>query len=698
MPRRILLLLASVIGSVVLGLSAPVAHAGRPLSFEDLIGLGRVSDPQISPDARWVAYVVDDYHLQSNGRTSSLWLASLDTGVNRQLTRPPQGQRDRQPRWARDGKSLAFLSNRSGSWQIWTIVLEGGEAWQRTNLPVSADNLRWSPDGSWFAVTAEVYPDCPDPEGTGAGLACTQKRDQEKEKSKVKAQLYDRLLYRHWDSWSEGKRSHLFLVPTKDGAPRDLTPGEASTPPYLGGSHEYDFSPDGRELAFARNVDKDEALSTNSDLWVVAVDGGPSARSSGLGTREPKRITSNPAWDGSPQYSPDGRWIAYRAMARPGFEADRFVLMLYERATGKNRAVTPSFADSVEEFVWSPDSQSLYFTAGVGAHSPIYQVSLPDASLRPVVSNNHNSELALSRDGATLVFLRQALNRPTEVFRASSQTGEATQLSQVNHARLAELEMNPGESFTVVGAEGANVQSWLVKPPGFDPAKKYPVVVLIHGGPQGTWEDGFHYRWNAQLFAAPGYVVVLPNPRGSPGWGQKFVDEISGDWGGKVYVDIMNVVDHVEKLPFVDKTRICAAGGSYGGYMTNWILGHTDRFRCLISHAGVYNLTSKYGATEELWFPEWEFRGTPWTNKEMYERWSPHNFAAQFKTPTLVIHGALDYRVPLEQGLGLFTALQRQGVVSKLLYYPDEGHWILKPQNAELWYKTVREWLATHLK
>lgn len=670
-----------------LGVTASLG-ARRPLTFNDLIAFGRVSDPQISPDGRWVAYVVDHYDRTTNLRRSSLWLAALATGENRQLTRSPEPSgRDRAPRWSPDGKTLAFLSNRDGSWQIWTIRLDGGEAQPLLRLPVDVSDLLWSPDGRWLAFTADVYPDCPDPEGTGAGLECTKKRDEEKEKSKVKAQLYDRLMFRHWDSWLEGKRSHVFLIPAGGGHPRDLTPGDASVPPFLGGGHEFDVSPDGQELAFARNVDKDEALSTNSEVWVVPTSGG-----------EAKRITSSPAWDGSPRYSPDGRWIAYRAMARAGFEADRTRLVLYERATGKTRELTPNFDNSVEDFLWASDSQSLYFTSVVGAESPIYQVSVADGTIRAVVENTNNANLRLSPDGATLVFTRQAMNRPAEVFAAATRTGEARQVSHVNDTQLAELEMNPGESFTVTGAGGAKVQSWLLKPPGFDPAKKYPVVVLIHGGPQGTWTDEFHYRWNAQMFAAPGYVVVMPNPRGSPGWGQQFVDDISGDWGGKVYEDIMKAVDQVETLPYVDKTRICAGGGSYGGYMTNWILGHTDRFRCLFSHAGVYNLISEYGATEELWFPEWEFRGTPWTNKEMYERWSPSNFVPQFKTPTLVIHGGRDYRVPLEQGLQLFTDLQRQGVPSKLLYFPDEGHWILKPQNAELWYKTVHAWLARYLK
>jgi len=671
--------------------------AGRPITFDDLIGFGRVSDPQVSPDGEWVAYVVDTYDKASNGRSSRLWLASVEGGENRPLTRTEK--RDRSPRWSPDGETLAFLSNRNGSWQVWTIRPDGGEAMQLTELPVDLASFVWSPDGKWLAFTAEVYPDCHDAARPGAVLECSKKRDEEKEKSSVKAQLFDRLMIRHWNAWYEGKRSHVFLVPAKTGAKateaRDLTPGDWSVPPYLGGAQEYDFSPDGRELAFARNNDASEATSTNSDVWAVPTAGGPSTP---LGAGEAKRITENPAWDGTPRYSPDGRWIAYVAMARAGFEADRTRLLLYERASGQRKELTPGFDNNVIDYFWAPDSQSIYFTAWVGGYSPIFQVGVGDGAVRAVVEKSTTAGATLTPDGVTLVFARQSFNRPAEIFRANARTGEMSQVSAVNDAALSALEMNAGESFTVAGAGGTTVQSWVVKPPGFDPAKKYPVVVMIHGGPQVPFTDDFHYRWNAQLFAAPGYIVVMPNPRGSPGWGQQFTDEISGDWGGKAYEDILKVVAEVESWPFADKGRMCAAGGSFGGYMVNWILGHSDRFRCLISHAGVYNLTSEYGATEELWFPEWEFRGTPWTNKEMYERWSAHNFAANFKTPTLVIHGQLDYRVPMEQGLELFTALQRQGVPSKLLYYPDEGHWILKPQNAELWYRTVQEWLATYLQ
>ena len=679
MHRSRSLILSLVLLALLLVVVAPATHAKRPLTYEDVIAMGRVSDPQISPDAQWVAYVVDRYDLETNGRSSAIWLASLENEQNRQLTQPPEGKRDRSPRWSPDGKTLAFLSNRSGSWQVWALSMEGGEALQRSHLPVSVDGLLWSPEGTWLAFTAEVYADCDD-------LACTAKRDAEKEKSKVKARLYDRLLYRHWDTWWDGKRSHVFVMAAKGGQARDVTPGDWNVPPYLGGSHEYSFSPSSLEMAFARNTDPDEAMSTNSDIWVVPLTGG-----------EARKITTSKGWDGSPQYSPDGRWIAYIAMEREWFEADRHQLMLYERATGKIRPLTPDFDNNVGNFVWVPDSSGIFFTAGVDARSPIYRVAVLAGTIQTVVEEGTNRSLGVSADGSTLVFTRQASHSPAEVFRASARTGRATQVSHINDTLLAELEMNPAESIRVEGAAGAQVQSWLIKPPGFDPAKTYPVVILIHGGPQGTWYDSFHFRWNMQLFAAPGYVVVAPNPRGSPGWGQKFVDGISADWGGKVYTDIMKTVDYVETLPFVDKTRICAGGGSYGGYMANWILGHTDRFQCLFSHAGVYNLTSEYGATEELWFPEWEFKGTPWTNKEMYEKWSAHNFAANFKTPTLVIHGQLDYRVPLTQGLELFTALQRQGVPSKFLYYPDEGHWIQKPQNGRLWYQTVHEWLALYL-
>ena len=477
------------------------------------------------------------------------------------------------------------------------------------------------------------------------------------------------------------------------GAARDFTPGNYDAPPFsLGGQIDYSFSPDSKELAYARNTDKDEARSTNGDIFIVSVLGGESRRITG----------DNPANDLTPVYSPDGRYIGYRAQARAGFEADRWRLMLYDRKTGQGHSLTEQFDLSVESFSFSPDSQRIYLSASDQGRQPIYEIPIAGGPGKKLVNEGFNDDVQISTDGKILVFTRQSLARPVDIYKANSIGAGVTQITKVNDAFLPEFNLKPAEEVTWEGAGGTRVSGFLTKPANFTASKKWPLIVLIHGGPQGAWNDSWSYRWNPQLFAAAGYVVFAPNPRGSTGYGQKFVDEISGDWGGKVYTDIMNGVAYVASMPYVDRDRIGAAGGSYGGYMVNWIEGHnTDprmKFSALVSHAGVYNLTSMYGATEELWFPEWEFKGTPWTNPEMYAKWSPHMFVKEFKTPLLVIHGELDYRVPVGEGLQLFTALQRQGVDSKLLVYPDEGHWVLKPQNSALWYNTVLEWFDNHLK
>jgi dipeptidyl aminopeptidase/acylaminoacyl peptidase len=500
-------------------------------------------------------------------------------------------------------------------------------------------------------------------------------------------------LFRHWTTWKEGKRSHIVVVSTESGETRDLTPGNYDAPPFsLGGQIDYVFSPDSKELAFARNTDKVEAISTNGDIFTVPVTGG-----------EPRRITGdNPANDLTPMYSPDGRYIAYRAQSKPGFEADRWRLMLYDRKTGQSHSLTEQFDSSVESFTFSADGQRIYLSALDQGRQPIYELPLGGGPGKKLINDGFNDDVQVSADGKTLVFTRQSLARPVEIYKANSIGAGVTQLTKTNDDFLADFNLKNAEEVSWEGAAGARVSGFITKPANFTAAKKWPLIVLIHGGPQGAWNDSWSYRWNPQLFAAAGYVVFAPNPRGSTGYGQKFVDEISADWGGKVYTDILNGVAYVAAMPYVDRERIGAAGGSYGGYMVNWIEGHNNdprvKFSALVSHAGVYNLTSMYGATEELWFPEWEFKGMPWTNPEMYAKWSPHMFVKEFKTPLLVIHGELDYRVPVGEGLQLFTALQRQGVESKLLVYPDEGHWVLKPQNSELWYNTVLEWFDNHLK
>jgi dipeptidyl aminopeptidase/acylaminoacyl peptidase len=659
----------------------------RAITFKDLISLHRVSEPQISPDGKWIAYSVATPDLEANRAVRDIWVvAASGGGEARQLTR---GGSDTRARWSPDGKKLAFISGRSGTPQIYWIALDGGEATRLTSISTGADNELWSQDGKTVALVSSVYPDCRDD-------ACNAARDAAKEKNKVKARIYEKLLYRHWNEWWDGKRSHLFVAAVDGGgAARDLTPGaNYDVPPFSEGAPEaIAFSPDGRELCFTANTDKDEALSTNGDLFTVDVSGGS----------EPKRITTNPGNDWGPAYSPDGKWIAYRAQLLGGYEADRWRLMLYERQSGKSINRTEDFDRSVESYAWTPDSARIYFSAEDKAEMPVYEISVAGGGAPRVIVDGYNADFDLSRDGRTLALARTSLTMPAEIFTADADGGaHLRQVTQQNGASLAQVELPPAETFWFEGAEKTQVEGLLIRPPHFDAAKKYPTLFLIHGGPQGAWMDAWGYRWNQQVMAAAGYVVVMVNPRGSTGYGQKFTTEISGDWGGRVYDDLMKGMDAaIAKYPFIDGARVGAAGGSYGGYMIDWIATHTDRFKCLISHAGPYDLVSEYGATEELWFADWEFGGAPWAKPELYRKWAPSEYAAglgKYKTPTLVVGGALDFRVPYNQDLEFFTALQVQGVPSKLVIFPDEGHWVLKPQNSELWYATFLDWLRRYLR
>jgi dipeptidyl aminopeptidase/acylaminoacyl peptidase len=516
--------------------------------------------------------------------------------------------------------------------------------------------------------------------------------------------IFTRLLYRHWNAYKEGKRTHIFVIeaPTSaktgqmwgtPGVPRDITPGDFDSPVFsLGGQDNYAFSPDGQELCYTSNHDKVEATSTNNDLWIMPVSGGTA-----------KNITAdNPASDSTPLYSPDGKYIAYRAQQRPGYESDRFRLVLYDRKTKQKRNLTEGFDRWVGTFIWAKDSKRIYFTWENAGRS-LLEITDID---KPVTSSSESfhapveapsgyaDDLALSPDGKTLFFTFMTLQHPTEIYRAGFANPAHIPLTHFNDALLQQIAMSPLEPFWFTGAHGDKVEGFLVKPPNFDSNKKYAVKFLIHGGPQGAWGDDWSYRWNPELFAANGYVVVMINFHGSTGYGQKFIDAINGDWGGAPFEDLMKGLDYAEQhYPFIDKDRECALGASYGGYMTNWILGHTNRFKCIVTHDGMFNSESAWGTTEELWFNEWEFKGTPYTNREMYRKWSPHLAATNFKTPTLVVHGQRDYRLDVSEGFQLFTTLQRLGVPSKMLYFPDEGHWVLKPQNSRLWYQTVNDWV-----
>ncbi|MBZ5567048.1 MAG: S9 family peptidase [Acidobacteriia bacterium] len=729
------------------------AQGKHPFTFEDMMALKRVGEPVVSPNGKWVAFSVVEVNLEQNKKTPHLWVVPLAGGEAKQISNDPAGE-DR-PRWSPDGKKIAFISAKEGGSQVWVADFDAaavalGTPQKLTNISTEAAGELWSPDGKWILFTSEVYPDCPDD-------ACNKARDEQKKQSAVKASIFRGLFFRHWSSYTGDKRTHIFIQavePTsrKSGemwdttTARDLTPGEHDAPPFsLGGQDMYAFSPDSQEVAFTSNIDEVEATSTNNEIFVVPVTGGT-----------PRKISTSPGSDSTPLYSPDGKYIAWRMQETPGYESDRFQLVLYDRKSGQIRSLTKDFDRWVESFVWAPDSQEIYFTAEDKGESPIYLVAWKtthqsergyDISLTETNINineilrGHNDDLALTRDGGSLVFTCMTVQAPNEIYylegrqlsmratRHDTLTGSAPdtatpvggtceprsaysrtvdqeayfsragKLTHLNDSLVSQVSMQRLESFWFTGAANQKVQGFLVKPPNFDASKKYPVKFLIHGGPEGAFGDSWSYRWNTELMAASGYVVVTINFTGSTGYGQKFTQAIQGDWGGRPYQDLMLGLDYVEKTyPFIDKDRECALGASFGGYMANWILGHTTRFKCIVSHDGTFNTTSAYGTTEELWFPEWEFKGTPWSNRAMYDKWSPHLFTQNFKTPTLVVHGQRDYRLDVSQGFDLYTTLQRLKVPSKMLYFSDEGHWVLKPQNSQLWYKTVGEWVDSYLK
>ncbi len=670
--------------ALAVALTASTAFAQpHPFTFDDMAALRRIGAPQVSPDGKWIAYDASTIDLPANYRHSAIYLIPSAGGESRKIT--DGVKQDEGPAWSPDGKTIAFVSNRDGgAKQVWLYDVAANTSRKLTNLQGGAGSLKWMPDGSGLLLVSDIDPDC------GVDPQCIKDKTSAEEKKPSKGRVITNLLYRHWTAWQEPARSHIVLYPLQ-GTPRDLTPGAFDAPPFsIGGGDEFDVSPDGRELVFARNTDEHPEVSTNSDIFLVPVGGG-----------EAKRVTTRRGADTSPKYSPDGRWIAYRSQQRPGYESDLWELWLYDRTKERHTRIAQDFPNWIESFTWSPDSKTIYFTASENGRTPIYELTLT-GGYRKIYDNGSSDALTVSRDGKTIYFDNASFSRPNDVGSLSANR-TFTRLTHENDALLASVQMGAVGSMTWTGAQNTPIQGWIITPPGFnprefDPAKKYPGIVLIHGGPQGAWADGWSYRWNPQLYVARGYVVFMPNPRGSTGFGQKFVEEISGDWGGRAYTDIMTGVDRFASLPYVDGSRLGAAGASYGGYMIDWILGHTDRFKALVSHDGVYNLESEYGVTEELWFPEWEFGGNPWDNPELYEKWSPHRYAKNFKTPTLVVQGELDFRVPVDQGLQLFTVLQRKGIPSKLLYFPDEGHWVLKPQNARLWCQQVLDWLDQWVK
>jgi dipeptidyl aminopeptidase/acylaminoacyl peptidase len=664
------------------------AQQRRALTAQDFITLDRPAEPAISPDGRWVAYTVTTTDLQANRRRSDLWLVAADgTGQPRRISTDSLGGRGAQ--WSPDGRRIAYLNSRGGTPQIWAYEVAGGTRRQVTSLSTGADGVLWSPSGRWLAFASEVYPACADD-------ACNRRRAEEEEHRPSKARMIDGLLFRHWNVWEDGLRSHLFVVGAEGGAaPRDLLAGkDYDTPvPPFGGSEQYTWAPDERSLAFTTKLAaRDQAWQTNLDIYTVSVAGG-----------EPTLVTTNmPGAESNPLYTRDGRYLAFLSQERAGFEADRQRLMVRDLQTGQVRELTHGWDDNIVEFAFLPGGNDLVAISEKRQRHLGLHIVFQTGDVHTILATMDPTQLSVAgaTPGPVMAIVSDAANQPAQVYywtidHQNPQPPRA--LTRLNADLLAQLAMNPAREFAWRGANGDSVFGLIVTPPNFDASRKYPTVILIHGGPQGAWLDQFHGRWNAQMFAAPGYVVAMLNPRGSTGFGQRFVDQISRDWGGAVYEDIMKGVDAVARLPYVDSTRMAAAGGSYGGYMANWLNGHTDRFKALISHAGVFNLEAMAGATEELWFTDWEFGGPYWLSRTDYERFSPHRFVQNFHTPTLVIHGALDYRVPETEGMQLFTALQRQNVPSRFLYFPDEGHWIGKPQNQLVWWNAVQEWLSRYL-
>jgi dipeptidyl aminopeptidase/acylaminoacyl peptidase len=723
------------------------------MTFADLQAMKRISDPQISPSGKWVLFSVTDVSLEKNSKTNHMWVVPLAGGKEVQLT---NGSGESNARFSPDGKSVMYSADDQISVAPWDDAVGAlGAGHAVTSLETGADGGLWSPDGKHFLFTSSVYPEC---ESKAAGEArfteeakCNADKDAAAAKSPVKAQVFTDLLYRHWNMYFGGKHTHLFYgsvdpVAGKPAVPEDITPASVvsdhEAPTFsLGGPLGYAISPDGKEIAYVTNLDKVPAESTNNDIFVLQVGAAPQSA---------KKVSTSPGSDDGPQYSPDGVNLAWRSQARAGFESDKFDLVVMNRATNAIYDLTAKFDGWVDSYLWA-ESNYIWFATASQGHEVLASIEVDDDRISSMSRGGGEwSDFVpfMKRGVPRVVGVRMWADRPPQLYSVdmfSLQPGvtrtvsalletshgnvkpaspvvaphpvrpDEIPLTHFNDALVDQLDLPKMESFTFPGANDTKVEGFLIRPPNFDPAKKYPLKFLIHGGPQGAWGDAWSYRWNPELFAANGYVVVMINPRGSTGYGQQFVDEVSGDWGGRPYIDLMKGLDYAEKTyPFIDKSRECALGASYGGFMADWILTHTDRFACIVTHDGAYNLQSMFGTTEELWFPEWEFRplegngpdavveqtkpAHPWdfaelpAEKDPFRKWSPRMYIDQAKTPTLVIHGQKDYRLDVSEGLQLFTALQLRGVPSKMLYFPDEGHWVLKPQNSQLWYDTVNDW------
>ena len=648
----------------------------RPFAIEDLYKIKAIADPQISPDGKNIAFTVTENNLAEGKSKTEVYLMDADGNNIRNVTDNPAA--DYRPRWSPDGKSLLFLSTRHEGPQAWLLPLAGGEPTQVTHFTTGVSDAVWTSDGKHIVFTSDVFPEC------GADGDCNKKIDESMSSGPIQAHMADHLLYRHWTSWKDGRRSHVFVYDIDSKKYTDLSPGDYDAPVFSLGGGGVAVSPDGKEVCFASNHDANEAETTNADLFIVSTSGG-----------EPKDITAeNKSYDGDPSYSPDGKYIAYRMQTIPAYESDLFRIALYDRKTGEKTVLTEKFDNWVGEFTWAPDSKSIYFTADVQGHIPLYNLELKSKQVTPVIDVKSIDAIDISPDGKSLAIVRRAVGEPVELWHATTQGKNLRRLTFFNKPLEDSVDIRPAEEMWITSPTGKKIHTFIVKPHNFDPSKKYPLILNVHGGPQSQWADAFRGDW--QVYPGSGYIVAFPNPHGSTGYGQDFTAEISKDWGGAVYQDVMAVADSLEKISYVDKDRMGAMGWSFGGYMMMWLEGHTSRFKAIACMMGVYDLTAMHGSTEELWFPQWDLGGAPWES-DLYMKWSPNQYVKNFKTPCLVITGEKDYRVPYPQSLEFFTDLQKMNVQSRLIVFPNDGHWPSGVKSMPLYYNAHLDWFHKYL-
>ncbi len=664
---------------VVLLFSRPLFaqnSARHAFTIADMYKIKSLAEPQISPDGSKIVFEVTEYFLEEGKSNSDIYLMDNNGRNLRALTNDPAA--DTHPRWAPDGKSVLFLSTRENGAQVWLLPLTGGEPRKITDVSTGVSNPDWLSHGKSFGFSSEVFPEC------GADDDCNKKINTGMEEGAIQAHLADALLFRHWNFWKDGKRTHTFLFDMEKETHVDLTPGDHDAPPFsLGGSQGYAFSPDGKELCVASNHDPNEWETTNKDLFLVSSGG------------EAVNITDeNDAYDADPDYSPDGHYIAYIMQTIPTYESDRLRVAIYDRQTKQKTVLTEAFDNWVNGFQWAPDSRSIYFIADVQGHVPLYNVDIKTKKIRKVIDAKTIDGFDISPDGKWVAFVRRSVGEPREIWRATTDGKNFQRLTFLNKQVEDEVDIRPAEEMWIASPTGKKIHTLIVKPHNFDPGRKYPLILNVHGGPQSQWADGFRGDW--QVYPGAGYIVAFPNPHGSTGYGQEFTAAISKDWAGKVYDDVMAVIDSLAKLSYVDAERMGAMGWSYGGYMMMWMEGHTERFKAIASMMGVYDLTSMWGSTEELWFPQWDLGGAPWES-DLYEKLSPHKFAPNFKTPCLVIVGEHDYRVPYTQSLEFFTALQKMKVPSRLIVFKNDGHWPSHVKSMPLYYNAHLDWFHKYL-